>query len=116
MINYARLRKAVEKLYEHTATVSRYGKGKKPSGETTLRPQVVYDNVPCRVSQKALGPSYQSESVNEVTYETKLFISPDIEIKPGDEINVKGFPTYTAGGVFSYGSHQEVTLSKRGKA
>ncbi|WP_240927594.1 hypothetical protein [Paenibacillus thiaminolyticus] len=34
MINYKRHRKAIEKMYEDRATISRYGKGKKPNGET----------------------------------------------------------------------------------
>lgn len=118
-MNYAKYRKQIEKLYKDWATISRHIKVKKPSGETKLDWHVVHSDIPCRLSQKALGAGHQTEAVNEIIYETKLFTQPDIEIMPGDTILVNRFGSlseYTAGEPFVYGSHQEVSLLRKGQA
>ncbi|MDQ0175993.1 ABC transporter ATP-binding protein [Bacillus chungangensis] len=114
MINYKHHRKAIEKTYEDKVSISRYEKFK-VGGETKHELHVIYKDQPCRLSQKALGSNNQSDAQNDITYETKLFISPDLEILQGDEIEVtKGTMKrkYTAGEPFIYQSHQEVTLSR----
>lgn len=121
MINYARHRRAVEKLYEDTCTVSRTAApSKKASGETKLgQPQVIHESKPCRLSQKALSVNSQTEAANNVAYETKLFIEPELEIKQGDTITVTHYgrtQSYTAGEPFIYSSHQEISLQREGKA
>lgn len=118
MINYKRHRKAIEKLYEDKATISRHSKIK-VNGETKLVLLPVCIDQPCRLSQKSLGGNGQTEAQNDIIYETKLFISPDLEILQGDEIEVtRGTVTrkYTAGEPFAYGSHQEITLKRKEKA
>lgn len=128
MINYKRHRKAIEKLYEDKATISRHSKIK-VNGETKLVLLPVCIDEPCRLSQKSLGGNGQTEAQNDIIYETKLFISPDVEIEQGDEFTVtRGKITadgweavgperkYTAGEPFPYGSHQEITLSRKDKA
>ncbi|MNW55131.1 hypothetical protein D3C74_327770 [compost metagenome] len=78
-----------------------------------------YTDQPCRISQKALGTNGQTESTNNITYETKLFISPDIEVKQGDLIEVtrgSQLRSYTAGEPFPYPSHQEIILQRKDKA
>ena len=121
MLNYKKYRKQIEKLYEDLATISRHVKAKKLSGETKLERQVVYNDVPCRLSQKALSAGYQTEAANEIAYETKLFIQPELEIKPGDIVAINRLrlgpmSEYTAGESFLYGSHQEVILTQEAKA
>lgn len=118
-INYSRHRRAIEKLYEDLATVNRYVKAKKPSGETILTLQPVHENIPCRISQKALGGNRQTEAQNEIRYETKLFLAPEIEIRQGDAIEVTrgGIARiYIAGEPFWYPTHQEVALQREDKA
>lgn len=115
LINYKRYRKVIEKTYEDVATISRNTKVK-VEGETRFELKVIFEDQPCRLSQKALGGNNQSDAQNDIIYETKLFISPDLEILQGDEIVViKGTMKrrYTAGEPFLYGSHQEVTLSRK---
>ncbi|WP_273483619.1 ABC transporter ATP-binding protein [Desulforamulus ruminis] len=120
-INYKRHRRALEKLYEDRVTVSRYVKGKKPSGETalTLQPVHEHENIPCRLSQKALAVNGQTEAQNNIRYETKLFLAPEIEIRQGDVLAMTraGKPwTYTAGEPFLYPTHQEILLQREDKA
>ena len=115
-------RKAIELLYEHNCTVRSYDKHKDPVTKQTkmgINPLPKYENEPCKVSQKTLGKNKQSDTVNEVAYETKLFISPEIDINQGDEIEVIQFGKtikYKAGESFMYSTHQEVILTKEGKA
>ncbi|NGP59989.1 ABC transporter ATP-binding protein [Paenibacillus thiaminolyticus] len=119
MINYKRHRKAIEKMYEDRATISRYGKGKKPNGETKQGLLPVYENQPCRISQKALAVNGQREAQNVISYETKLFIAPELEILQGDTVEVtrgRITTTYTAGEPFPYPTHQEVILLRKDKA
>lgn len=118
-INYARHRRAIEKLYEDLATISRHAKGKKPSGETTLTLQPMHKDIPCRISQKALGSNGQTEVQNDIRYETKLFLAPEVEICQGNAIVVTRAGvarTYIAGEPFLYPTHQEVTLQRETKA
>ncbi|KYG90379.1 hypothetical protein A0U40_18260 [[Bacillus] sp. KCTC 13219] len=89
-------------------------------GETRLQPDVlIYDDVPCRISQKALPSNMQTDTANEIRYETKLFIAPKYEIKQGDKITItRGLSTrlYTAGEPFLYAEHQEISLQRRERA
>lgn len=118
MINYTRYRRKIEKMYIDRATISRWEKTK-IGGETKTELVNKYTNQPCYLSQRALGANGQTESVNQISYETKLFISPDIEIKQGDIIEVTRdslMRMYTAGEPFPYGSHQEISIQRREKA
>ncbi|MFD1179211.1 ABC transporter ATP-binding protein [Paenibacillus puldeungensis] len=118
MINYARHRRKIEKMYNDRATVTRMEKVK-VGGETKLQPVVKYTDQPCFLSQKALGANNQTEPVNKIAYETKLFISPDIEILQGDIIEVTRGSlkrVYTAGEPFPYPTHQEISIQRKDKA
>lgn len=128
-MNVRRHRKAIEKLYEDKCTISRYGPVKQPNGSTKNGLYAVYIDMPCRISQKALGSNGQTESSNNISYETKLFISPDLEIFQGDALKVtRGRITasgwealgpekeYTAGEPFPYQTHQEVSIQRKDKA
>lgn len=116
---YAQHRRMVERLYEDRATIIRHVEEQKPWGETTLVPVVVAENVPCRLSQRAIGVSNQTESVNRIEYETKLFVAPEVDVRAGDVIAVtKAGVTreYVAGEPFVYATHQEVILTRKEKA
>lgn len=119
-INYAKHQRAIEKLYEDTCTISRYSQVRDPvTGETILEYAPIYIDQPCRISQRTLGTNGQTEAQNDVQYETKLFISPALEIKQGDEIEVtRGNSTqkYQAGEPFPYPTHQEISIQRRDRA
>jgi len=128
-MNVRRYRKAIEKLYEDKCTISRYGPVKQPNGSTKQELQIVHADMHCRISQKSLGSNGQTESSNNISYETKLFISSDLEILQGDVLHIiRGRITtsgwepiaaekeYKAGEPFPYQTHQEVSLQRKDKA
>ncbi len=110
-------RRAIERLYTDRATIYRYQKVKDPvTKETKLVPQPVYTDQPCRISQRTLGQNNQTEAQNEIAYETKLFIAPEVEIRQGDLLEVtRGTLTrrYTAGEPFLYPTHQEISVQRK---
>ncbi|RJX40876.1 ABC transporter ATP-binding protein [Paenibacillus pinisoli] len=123
MINYRRHRRQIEKMYEDRVTISRYESIKDPNTrETKQQPIPLYENKPCKLSQSGLARNGQTEAQNDLQYDAKLFISPDLEIKQGDVIDVTRaatgrVETYTAGEPFPpYSSHQEVNLTAKGWA
>jgi len=115
-MNIERHRRAIERLYTDRAMIYRYQPVKDPETKTTkLVPQPVYTDHPCRISQRALGQNNQTEAQNEIRYETKLFISPELDIRQGDLLEVtRGTVArrYTAGEPFPYSTHQEVSLQR----
>lgn len=117
---YRAHRRAIERLYEDRATISRHMEYEHPITKETKHGLVpVYENQPCRISQRALATNAQTETVNQIVYETKLFIAPELEIKQGDVIEVtRGAVTrkYTAGEPFVYPTHQEVSIQRDGEA
>ncbi|MFX3631857.1 MAG: ABC transporter ATP-binding protein [Candidatus Pristimantibacillus sp.] len=119
MLLYERHRKAIEKMYAHKATISRHVKSEKGSGATKVQLSVVYENQACRLSQSGSGKNNQSPAQNDIQYELRLFIAPEIIITQGDEITVayEGIVmTYVAGEPFRYSSHQEINLERKGYA
>lgn len=116
MINYARHRRAIERMYDALATISRHVEVEKPSGETTLELQPVFSDQRCHLSQSGLAKNNQTEAQNEIQYEIKLFIAPELDIRQGDVIDVTRAGvtrTYTAGEPFSYPTHQEISLQRK---
>lgn len=124
MLNKAfkQARKAVESLYDCTCNITG-GKEKvkdPKTKETKLVPKIKYENKPCKVSKQSLSKNNQTDTVNQIVYELKLFIAPELEIKQGDIIEVtnkfENKEVYKAGEGFKYNTHQEVILSKESKA
>lgn len=117
-MNIRRYRLALERTYTDRLTVQRIEKVK-VNGETKQHLVTVYTDQPCRISQKSLGTNGQTESVNRIAYETKLFLAPELEIKQGDTLTVtRGHitRTYTAGEPFPYPSHQEISIQRKTEA
>ncbi|MEJ8548164.1 ABC transporter ATP-binding protein [Brevibacillus borstelensis] len=115
MINYKAHRKRIERLYIDKCTIYRYQKVSE-GGETILKPAPIYTDQPCLISQKTLGANNQTDAQNNIQYETKLFIAPELEIKQGDMIEAtRGAVTrkYEAGEPFPYPSHQEVSIQRK---
>lgn len=116
-MNVARYRRAIERLYTDRCTIYRHQPMKDPETKTTkLVPQSIYVDQPCRISQRALGQNNQTEAQNEIQYETKLFIAPELDIRQGDMLEVtRGTVTrrYTAGEPFMYSIHQEVSIQRK---
>ncbi|RXM79243.1 hypothetical protein DP144_00055 [Clostridium tetani] len=119
---FKQARKAVESLYDCTCNISGgKEKVKDPTTKATkLVPKIKYENQPCKVSKQSLSKNNQTDTVNKVMYELKLFISPELDTNQGDTIEVTNRfgdkEIYKAGEGFKYNTHQEVILSKESKA
>ncbi|WP_282804575.1 hypothetical protein [Clostridium tetani] len=115
-------RKTIEGLYDYTCNITgEKEKVKDPvTKETKLVPKIKYKNQPCKVSKQSLSKNNQTDTVNKIIYELKLFIAPELEINQGDTIEVTNRfgnkEVYKAGEGFKYNTHQEVILSKESKA
>lgn len=113
---------ALESTYTDICTIKRSGEYEDPETfETKFGESTVYENVKCALSQVSRSNynANQSNSKNEIKYNVKLFISPNIEILTGDKAIVlrqgKTFE-FKTGEPFPYISHQEVPLLKEGDA
>jgi hypothetical protein len=120
-MNYTRHRRAIEKLYTDKATITGKREVTAPNGATRLEPDVpICVDQPCRISQKSLPTNNQTEAQNDIQYEIKLFIAPELEIQQGDVVEVTSrgiIRKYQAGEPFPpYPTHQEVSLQRRGYA
>lgn len=89
-------RKAVEKLYSGVCNVYEYKRIFDEENSTYTHKEVlVYKDLPCRISfstrqsYTGLRTSEEEELGNKSKHWVKLFVSPDIEIKPGSKIVVK---------------------------
>jgi hypothetical protein len=108
-------RKALESTYDGVATVIEHQKVRNEKTKLTEYEDVtVLEGQPCKLSFSSIAAVIQSESAASTTQTTKLFISPDIKIKPGSKITVtqSGVTNdYTYSGVPAvYQTHQEIML------
>lgn len=107
----------MERAYKDRCTIYEYKPVWDPErGEDVERPVPVVVDQPCRISQRTLGTNNQTEAQNNIQYETKIFIAPEIEFKQGSMLTVtrKGVERkYHAGEPFIYPTHQEVSIQRR---
>jgi hypothetical protein len=118
MIDYNKYRVAIEGMYEDRATISRHENVKNPVTKETMQDLVtIYENQPCKLSQTSLPKNGQTEDANNIAYNAKLFIAPELEIRQGDVVAVTRAATgrtvvYSAGEPYPpYQSHQEIDLT-----
>ena len=116
-MNIERHRRVIERLYTDRCTIYRYQPMKDPvTKETKQFLQPLHVDQPCRISQRAPAVNGQTEAQNEIRYETKLFIAPEVEIRQGDLLEVTRDTVtrrYTAGEPFLYSTHQEVSIQRK---
>lgn len=109
-------RSAFEKYhYDGIVTVSEWGKTKDPeTGLTHQGEKILLKNQPCHLSAESNAAATQTTSAAQVSQVIKLFVSPDLDIKPGSKIVVTqaGITTaYTHSGKAAvYDTHQEIIL------
>lgn len=110
-------RTAIESTYEGLCTVSEMTDVKDPvTGKTRQQSVPVLIDEPCALSQFSLPAATQTVASDQVSYDVKLFISPDVLIKPGSRIavvqNGMVFEGEQAGKPFRYATHQEIKLKE----
>lgn len=107
---------ALALLWIGKATIYEYQEVTDPDTfQTTTKPVAVYTDEPCRISYSTEQVTNINTGIAEVVQRTKLFISPEIEIKTGSLIEVTQHGrtnTYKRTSEPAvYTNHQEITIS-----
>lgn len=107
-------RKAIESTYIGQCTITEHQKVKKENGSTTFKEVVVLSEKPCKLSFEKIANNNQTNSAAILIQTTKLFIAPEIQIKPGSKIKVVQNNVTTeyksSGEPAMYQTHQEIML------
>ncbi|WP_281885674.1 ABC transporter ATP-binding protein [Paenibacillus sp. YYML68] len=114
-------RQALEMTYEGLCTVTEFQSVKDPATRVTrLEPIVVLLEEPCALSQASLASAKGTDTDQQVRYDAKLFLSPDVVIKAGSRIRVQQHGMELefehVGHPFRYPTHQEVMLQEVSRA
>jgi hypothetical protein len=108
-----KVRKALEKGYIGTFTVTEHKKVTKPNHTTGFSDVEVLVDQPCRLSFSSIPPTSDG-NIAEINQTVKLFFAPEITIKEGSKITVtqNGITTeYKQSGVPAvYDTHKEILL------
>lgn len=109
-------RKAIESTYSGVCTVIERRDVRDERTKITRKNEEVpvVENQPCKLSFEKLNAVVQTDTAAKLTQGTKLFIAPEIKIKPGSKIIVEQNGTateYSASGEPAvYFSHSEYML------
>ena len=111
----AAARKAIESLYKGQCTVSEYQSVNDPVTKITEKQEVaVLTGQPCRLSFKAVTGTTTADGAANITQAVKLFIAPELNIKPGSKLTVMQngvIADYQSSGQPAvYTHHQEIVL------
>lgn len=108
-------RKAQESTYDGRCTVIEHQKVKDSKTKITTEKDVtLLEDEPCRLSYSNVSVVEQTESAAKTAQVIKLFLSPDVQIKPGAKITVtqagvvRAFECSSVASV--YPTHQEIVL------
>lgn len=109
------VRKAIETQYKGVCTVTEYQSTRdETTKRTTQKEVVVLENQPCKLSFKSVTSTNDNENLATVGQSVKMFIAPEIKIKPGSKVSViqNGVTTeYSQSGEpATYTHHQEIIL------
>lgn len=110
-----RARKSIEILYNGRCTITEYQKVTKANKSTGFEEVTVLTDQPCKLSFGTINSASSTDSgASAVSQIVKVFISPDITIKPGSKLTItqNGVTTVykNSGQPAVYSTHQEVTL------
>ena len=118
-MNTSLQRKILEKTYEAICTIKNM-KSIKVDGETTTQETIVVENQPCALSHSSNNHAKQGSVHAEASQTVKLFLAPEIEVKPGSKITVvqhgRIYNLEASGLPAVYSTHQEINLIETGKA
>ena len=107
-------RKAIESLYDGKCTITEHQKVQKENKSTGFQDVIVQKEIPCRLSFKTVNNANQTETAASIVQITKVFLAPEIQVKPGSKLTITqhGVTTdYTSSGEPAfYSTHQEIVL------
>lgn len=109
------VRKAIEMTYDCTCNVIQEEKYIKENKSTGFKETKVIEDKKCKLSFETVTKDSQDDVKSNIVQITKLFIAPEITIKPGSKIevtNVFGQVTIykSSGEPAKYQTHQEIVL------
>ena len=113
---YAQARKAQESQYRDLCTVFEYGDVVDEKSKLTRKDEiVVLKNLACRLSFESLQTASQTDTGAVMAQRVKLFIAPEVKIKPGCKVTVTlsggDVGEYALSGIPAvYPTHQEILL------
>ena len=110
-----RARNYLEAMYEGTCTVIERQHIKDPVTKIKRQEErVVLEGQPCRLSFEKVSAAAQTETAAAVSQGVKMFLPPEISIKPGSKVLVRqngACGVYAASGEPAvYQTHQEIML------
>lgn len=107
-------RKELEKMYDSKCDIYENKEIIKKNKSTGYEEVKVYEKQACRLSYSSKTSANQTDNMSNISLIIKLFISPDIKIKPGSKIivtNSKGRTEFKSSGMPAiYDTHQEIVL------
>lgn len=108
------VRKALESMYKDTCCIFEQQKVKNLTTKATEFKEVeVHKDIKCRLSFSTITNAEKGD-VSIIVQMVKLFIAPEIEVKPGSKIVVTHEGIATAykrsGEPAAYSNHQEIVL------
>lgn len=114
-VKMVKVRKTLESLYDGKCTITEYQKIKKENKSTGFQEVPVHEGVPCRLSFTTMKKTNQSGvGASTVVQTTKVFLSPDIQVKPGSKLTITQNNITTeyksSGEPAFYSTHQEIVL------
>lgn len=114
-MNLSMVRSAIESLYFDTATIIEFQEVFDPEdGSTGVEEIVVCENQPCKVSHEYVRNAEDGAALDGIILVSRLFISPDLDIKAGSKIIItrNGVDTVyeNSGEPARYYNHQEIKI------
>ena len=108
-------RKAIERMYTGTCRVTEHQKVKSETSKlVSYCDKVVLEDQPCRLSFLRSDPTQQTESAAGIEQVIKLFLAPEVTVRPGSKVTVTQdgvTADYKRSGVPAvYPTHQEIIL------
>jgi hypothetical protein len=108
-------REAIESRYKGTCTITEYKPQKDETTKITEHQEViVIEDKPCNLSFERISSTSDNDGVPVIVQVTRLFISPEVQIKTGAKITVKQNGVtgiyQKSGEPAVYSHHQEVML------
>ena len=108
------VRKAIEKMYIGTCTITEHQKVKKDNKSTGFQDVIVLENQPCKLSFSSITSTSQTETAAMVVQTAKVLIAPEIQIKPGSKLTITQNGVITeyknSGEPALFDTHQEIIL------
>lgn len=107
-------RKAIESLYDGKCTITEHQKVQKENKSTGFQDVIVQEEIPCRLSFNTVNNANQTETAASIVQITKVFLAPEIQVKPGSKLTItqNGVTTdyKSSGEPAFYSTHQEIVL------